>query len=173
MVFFLPHLSSFFGLLFSKVLSIERDLLAYFLPSVFHSFPRDLQLAVQRINWQVKMMLRYFLLQHFYGNFIQRKSRRRVSRAALGEGGLPATMLFQVKFVLALLHQNELSISHGKDIFPFFKGKKRSTLWSGSDFFVIMKKDKQTLWLASIVRTAAVSWHSSVSPHVSYVVCLL
>lgn len=103
---FLPHLSSFFGLLFNKMLLIERDLLAYFLPSVFYSFPWDLQRAVQGISWQVKMMLRYFLLQHFYGNFIQRKWRRRVSRAALGEegeGGLPATMLFQVKLCVVFV----------------------------------------------------------------------
>lgn len=75
--------------------------------------------------------------------------------------------------MLALLHQNELTNSYGKDIFPSVKWKKRSMVGSGSGFFVIIKKDKQTLWLASIVRTAAVSWHSSVSPNVSYVVCLL
>lgn len=65
---FLPHLSSFFGLLFNKVLLIEGDLLAYFLPSVFYSVPWGLQLAVQGINWQVEMILRCFLMQHFYGS---------------------------------------------------------------------------------------------------------
>lgn len=75
--------------------------------------------------------------------------------------------------MLALLHQNELTISYGKCISPSYKGKKRATVGSVSGFFVIIKKDKQTLWLASLVRTAAVSWHSSVSPLVSYVVCLL
>lgn len=60
-----------------------------------------------------------------------KKVKGRVSRAALGEegeGGIPAAMLFQEKFVLALLHQNDLTISYGNDISPSFKGKKRFTV---------------------------------------------
>lgn len=39
-------------------------------------------------------------------------------------------------------------------------------------FFNYLKKDN-TLWLASIVRTVAVSWHAFIFPHVTYVVHLL
>lgn len=64
---FLPHLFGFFGLFFDKMLLIETVLLARF----FHlSLSSILSLEIsslpaQGVNWQVKMILRCFLLQHF------------------------------------------------------------------------------------------------------------
>lgn len=133
---FLPHLSCFFGLLFNKALNRRRPVSLFFLPSVFHPFPQHLQLAVQGMNWQAKMILRYFLLQHFYGNFIQRKWRGRVSRAALGEereGGLPATMLFQVKLSVGLVASKWVDHFIWKIYFSFLQIEEeiQSRKWFG------------------------------------------
>lgn len=179
---FLPHFSSFFGLLFNKGLFYRKRLVSLLFAICLPFFPSrssacsagdklagkdDLEiLCAATLLWQhgIKSI-------SFQENEGEESAEQHLGRKEREDSQIQCC--FKSNFVLALLHQNESTISYGKDISPSFEGKKRSTVGSGWGFFIIIKKDKQTLWLASIVRTATVSWHSSVSSHVSYVVCLL